>query len=133
MFDVNQLLAAGDGQGLVVYGLTSAVFITLLCLGVGPLFRDIQHLPEEQTVTKAKARVDAEKRQRATGSPYQADAFPGTRPFKTVYGTIQVFEWGPEDGEKVLIVHGLATPCISMSNMAKELVQKGYRVMVFGK
>jgi alpha-beta hydrolase superfamily lysophospholipase len=64
---------------------------------------------------------------------YPIDAFPGSRQFKTVYGTIHVFEWGPEDGEKVLLVHGLGTPCIALGDMAKELVRRGYRVMMYGK
>lgn len=44
-----------------------------------------------------------------------------------------MFEWGPENGEKVLLVHGLCGPCITLGNMANEFVRKGCRVMVFGK
>ncbi|OAQ96722.1 hypothetical protein LLEC1_07852, partial [Akanthomyces lecanii] len=43
----------------------------------------------------------------------------------------RVFEWGPEDGEKVLLLHGIGTPCIAMGDMAKEFVAKGCRVMLF--
>ena len=64
--------------------------------------------------------------------PYPSDAFPGGRLVSTEYGTIKVFEWGPEDGEKVLLMHGIGTPCIALGDMANEFVTQGYRVMLFG-
>lgn len=67
----------------------------------------------------------------AAAVPYPPELFPGGRDVETVYGTIRVFEWGPEEGEKVLLVHGIGTPCIAMGDMAWELVRKGYRVMLF--
>ncbi|KAL7806261.1 alpha/beta-hydrolase [Trichoderma aethiopicum] len=63
--------------------------------------------------------------------PYRPDHFPGGRDVETVYGTVRVFEWGPEDGDKVLLVHGISTPCIALGGIAWELVRKGYRVMLF--
>ncbi|UKZ51369.1 hypothetical protein TrVGV298_005128 [Trichoderma virens] len=41
---------------------------------------------------------------------YQPDAFPGARDVDTPYGSIRVYEFGPENGEKVLLVHGISTP-----------------------
>ncbi|KAM0256509.1 hypothetical protein ACHAQJ_004920 [Trichoderma viride] len=64
-------------------------------------------------------------------APYPPELFPGGRDVDTVYGTIRVFEWGPEDGDKVLLLHGIGTPCIALGEMAWELVKKGYRVMLF--
>ncbi|PON21111.1 hypothetical protein TGAM01_v210068 [Trichoderma gamsii] len=69
--------------------------------------------------------------EKAAAVPYPPELFPGSRDVETVYGTIKVFEWGPEEGEKVLLVHGIGTPCIAMGDMARELVRKGYRVMLF--
>lgn len=63
--------------------------------------------------------------------PYPPDALPGTRDVETPYGIIKVFEWGPEDGEKVLLLHGISTPCLSLGILGEELVQRGYRVMLF--
>jgi hypothetical protein len=51
----------------------------------------------------------------------------------TPYGTIKVFEWGPEDGEKVLIIQGIGTPSLGYAGIANELVANGYRVMTYGK
>lgn len=77
------------------------------------------------------ADADPEGSEKSAAVPYPPELFPGGRDVETVYGTIRVFEWGPEEGEKVLLVHGIGTPCIAMGDMAWELVRKGYRVMLF--
>ncbi|KAH7027330.1 Alpha/Beta hydrolase protein [Microdochium trichocladiopsis] len=58
-------------------------------------------------------------------------ALPGARDVPTAYGSIRVYEWGPETGEKVLFVHGISTPCIALGDLGWELVGRGYRVMLF--
>ena len=63
--------------------------------------------------------------------PYPPDALPGARDIDSPYGNTRVYEWGPEDGRKVLFVHGISTPCIAFADMAKLLVEKGCRVMLF--
>ncbi|OAA44304.1 alpha/beta hydrolase [Metarhizium rileyi] len=63
--------------------------------------------------------------------PYPPDVFPGGRDVETAYGTMRVFEWGPRDGEKVLLLHGIGTPCVALGDMAREFVRKGCRVMLF--
>ena len=65
--------------------------------------------------------------------PYPPNVFPGGRNVETPYGTIKVFEWGPEDGEKIALVHGIGTPCIALGEMANEFVRRGNRVLLFGK
>jgi hypothetical protein len=47
------------------------------------------------------------------------------------YGTIRVYEWGPEDGKKVLFIHGISTSCMTVSVLAEALVERGCRVMIF--
>ncbi|KAI9690500.1 MAG: hypothetical protein M1822_009463 [Bathelium mastoideum] len=64
--------------------------------------------------------------------PYPPDVLPGARDVDTPYGSIRVYEWGPENGRKVLLVHGISTPCISLAGVAKKLVDQGCRVMLFG-
>jgi pimeloyl-ACP methyl ester carboxylesterase len=49
----------------------------------------------------------------------------------TQYGTIRVYEWGPEDGKKVLLIHGISTPCLSLGKLAHALVKLGCRVILF--
>ncbi|KAH8890843.1 alpha/beta-hydrolase [Thozetella sp. PMI_491] len=62
---------------------------------------------------------------------YKPDAFPGARDVATPYGCIRVYEWGPEDGPKVLMVHGISTSCQTLAIIAHKLVEKGCRVMLF--
>ena len=63
--------------------------------------------------------------------PYPTDALPGARDVSSPYGSIRVYEWGPESGPKVLFVHGISTPCIALGDVAHGLVEKGCRVMLF--
>ncbi|KAM0335596.1 hypothetical protein ACHAQA_000644 [Verticillium albo-atrum] len=63
--------------------------------------------------------------------PYPPDLLPGGRDVDTPYGSLRVYEWGPETGEKVLLLHGIGTPCIALGEMARELVDRGHRVMLF--
>lgn len=81
----------------------------------------IQRAPEQKFLTAEE--VD--------NVPYPTDALPGGRNVDTPYGNTRVYEWGPENGRKVLFVHGISTPCIALARMAKLLVRKGCRVMLF--
>jgi pimeloyl-ACP methyl ester carboxylesterase len=63
--------------------------------------------------------------------PYPPDVFPGARDVVSPYGTIRVYEWGPEKGRKVLLVHGISTPCVALGGVANGLVEKGCRVILF--
>lgn len=46
--------------------------------------------------------------------PYAPEILPGARDVTSPYGTVRVYEWGPEDGRKVLLVHGISTPCVAL-------------------
>ncbi|KAI1311469.1 alpha/beta-hydrolase [Xylaria venustula] len=63
--------------------------------------------------------------------PYPPDALTGARDVETPYGSVRVYEWGPEDAEAVLLVHGISTPVVALGDLAHELVGRGYRVMMF--
>ncbi|OSS46253.1 hypothetical protein B5807_07986 [Epicoccum nigrum] len=63
--------------------------------------------------------------------PYPPNALPGARDVESPYGSIRVYEWGPEDGEKILLIHGISTPSIALTDLATKLVEKGFRVMLF--
>lgn len=65
------------------------------------------------------------------GHPLPNDVLPGARDVATPYGSIRVYEWGPEDGPKVLLVHGITTPCVALGGVAHALVDRGCRVMLF--
>ncbi|KAF3352277.1 hypothetical protein VdG1_09230 [Verticillium dahliae VDG1] len=63
--------------------------------------------------------------------PYPPDLLPGGRDVETPYGSLRVYEWGPDAGEKVLLLHGIGTPCIALGEMARALADAGHRVMLF--
>ncbi|RDW95298.1 hypothetical protein BP5796_01061 [Coleophoma crateriformis] len=62
--------------------------------------------------------------------PYPPDLFPGARDVDSPYGSLRVYEWGPEDGRKVLLIHGVTTPSIVLYKLAHILVERGCRVML---
>lgn len=75
---------------------------------------------------------DTQSQQQSATCPYPSAALPGARDVSTPYGSIRAYEWGPENGRKVLFVHGISTPCISLASLAQELVeQNGCRVILF--
>ncbi|KAL4784594.1 Alpha/Beta hydrolase protein [Aspergillus varians] len=65
------------------------------------------------------------------GHPLPLDALPGARDVQSPYGSIRIYEWGPERGPKVLLIHGITTPCIALGGLAHALVDRGCRVMLF--
>ena len=69
--------------------------------------------------------------QEVTSLPYPPDAYPGIRDVASPYGSLRVYEWGPEDGRKVLLIHGISNPCIALGAIAHGLADKGCRVMMF--
>lgn len=72
-------------------------------------------------------------KEEASRLPYPPDILPGSRDVTTPYGTMRVYEFGPEEGRKVIFVHGDGTPSPLFSSIAKDLVKKGCRVILFGK
>lgn len=65
--------------------------------------------------------------------PYAPDALEEARDVPTPFGSMRVYEWGPREGKKVLLIHGISTPCIALGGLAEELVKRGCRVMLFGE
>ncbi|KAI0528510.1 Alpha/Beta hydrolase protein [Xylaria digitata] len=62
---------------------------------------------------------------------YRTDHFPGARDVVTPYGNIRVYEFGPEQGRKVLLIHGISTSCMTLSDITHSLVEKRCRVLMF--
>ncbi|KAH6690443.1 Alpha/Beta hydrolase protein [Plectosphaerella plurivora] len=61
---------------------------------------------------------------------YHPEVLPGARDVRTPYGTIRVYEFGNQNGPKVLMIHGISTPCITLAPLAESLASRGCRVMV---
>ncbi|KAF3133439.1 hypothetical protein TWF703_006978 [Orbilia oligospora] len=62
---------------------------------------------------------------------YHPDSLPGGRWLQTPTGRLRVYEFGPEDGKRVLFVHGISTPSIVARDLLLSLAARGCRVMVF--
>lgn len=65
--------------------------------------------------------------------PYSPNLLPGARDVQTPYGVMRVYEWGPDSGRKVLLLHGDTTPSPMLGPIAMQLVERGCRVMLIGK
>ena len=63
--------------------------------------------------------------------PYPPDAYPNARDVESPYGSLRVYEFGPENGRKVMFVHGISNPCLALGAIAHGLVDKGCRVILF--
>lgn len=63
--------------------------------------------------------------------PYPPDTLPGGRDINSPYGSIRAYEFGPEEGRKVLLIHGISTPCLALGAVANDLVSRGCRVLLF--
>lgn len=97
----------------------------------------------------AKTLLPQLTKQEVSQLPLQPDALPGARDVSSPYGSLRVYEWGSSNGRKVLLVHGITTPCIALGKIfqlmismvmltltggvAHRLVEHGCRVMLFGK
>ncbi|PVH88471.1 alpha/beta-hydrolase [Cadophora sp. DSE1049] len=90
------------------------------------------HSPRQKIIKSPRqAQIQNLSKEERDGLPYPPDVLPGGRDVTSPYGTTRVYEWGPEDGRKVLFIHGISTPCIALSNIAHGLVAKGCRVLLF--
>ena len=66
--------------------------------------------------------------------PYPPNFYPGGRWVNTPHGTTRAYEFGPDSGKKVLLVHGISTPCVIFRDFVWKLVEEGHcRVLLFGK
>lgn len=97
------------------------------------LYSLISSRPNAQNTVLASPRKSLQllSKQDPDSLPYPPDALPGARDIDTPYGNVRAYEWGPEDGRKVLFVHGISTPCVAFAGMAKLLAENGCRVMLF--
>lgn len=113
----------------VVYGAASVGGLLLLGTVKSVLWSGSARIIPSPAVTKLPKLSPEE----VADLPYPPDALPGARDVKSPYGTVRVYEWGPEDGDKILLIHGISTPGIALAELAHKLVRRGCRVMMFGR
>ncbi|KAL9114549.1 MAG: hypothetical protein Q9227_001630 [Pyrenula ochraceoflavens] len=66
----------------------------------------------------------------ASALPYPPNLLPGARDVDTFYGSLRVYEWGPENGRKVLMIPGDTSPAPVFGRIAEALVEKSFHVMI---
>ncbi|KAM0252064.1 hypothetical protein ACHAP5_001389 [Fusarium lateritium] len=121
-------MASQDTSTVLV--VTTTVFSTIVFLAIA---RTLLYPVQPKTLSNPlkEGVYDKSNADKVKNLVYQPDQFPGARDVETPYGSIRVYEFGPEEGEKVLFVHGISTPCITLAPIALALVKRGYRVMLF--
>lgn len=62
---------------------------------------------------------------------YPEDLFEGGAEVLLSYGKVKYWVLGPEDGQKVVLVHGLSMPSIVFKDVAPALASNGFRVLVY--
>ena len=112
---------------------TNTIALGALAYSLAIVFRYMLEPHAGTPVTKSplKTLLPNLSEQEKADLPYPEDALPGSRDVSSPYGSTRVYEWGPESGRKVLLVHGISTPCIALGGIAQELVDRGCRVMLF--
>lgn len=89
--------------------------------------------PSPEYIKSARVTLQGLTKEEQSKLPYPPDLYPGGRWVESAYGTIRVYEFGPEDGEHVILIHGISTPCASLRDVAYQLVDRGCRVLLLGK
>ncbi|KZV72367.1 alpha/beta-hydrolase [Peniophora sp. CONT] len=62
---------------------------------------------------------------------YPEDIYEGGAWFDTPYGKTRYWLVGPEQGKKVVLIHGISTPSIIWKDTVSALSAEGYRVLVY--
>ncbi|KAH7923621.1 alpha/beta-hydrolase [Leucogyrophana mollusca] len=62
---------------------------------------------------------------------YPEDFYPGGAYATFSYGKVRYWLLGPEDGQKVVLIHGLSIPSIIWKDVAPLLASHGYRVLLY--
>lgn len=61
--------------------------------------------------------------------PYPPNVLPGARDVDSPYSIMRCYMWGPEEGRKVILVHGDTTPAPMLGPIAEKLVERACRVL----
>ncbi|GBE78277.1 alpha/beta-hydrolase [Sparassis latifolia] len=64
-------------------------------------------------------------------SIYPEDIFPNGSYVQLPYGRVRFWLLGPDNGPRVVLIHGLSTPGITWLKVAPYLAERGFRVLVY--
>lgn len=109
------------------------LFATAATLAVIGLYSTFQSLGAPSLRTTYAPPIDDRTKDTDQDLAYPpTDFLPGARDVFTPYGSIRAYEFGPPDSpNRVLFVHGISTPCVSLFSIAFHLATKrGCRVLL---
>ncbi|KAI0160255.1 alpha/beta-hydrolase [Xylariaceae sp. FL1272] len=129
-FSISSLLGIRRPMASTPTALPGFLLVIAACVSLGLIYRPAKARKELFTPSPRKSAIAVSKEE-IQSLPYPPDSLPVGRDVETPYGSVHVYEWGPEDGERVLFVHGISTPVIALGDLGHEMVAKGYRVMMF--
>lgn len=116
------------GREVALFGIAASTIVA-----ASGLYLKHMHYVEADIIRSPLDRILSLPSHEQKRLPYPPDMLPGARDVLSPCGSIRVYEWGPETGRKVLLIHGISTPAVALSSIAEELVRNGCRVMLFGR
>ncbi|KAF9960223.1 hypothetical protein BGZ72_007614 [Mortierella alpina] len=64
-------------------------------------------------------------------SAYPEDYYPGGDYAELPFGETHYFLFGPDNGKKVVFIHGLSTPASVYNKVARHMAESGHRVLLY--
>ncbi|KAL0569725.1 hypothetical protein V5O48_012240 [Marasmius crinis-equi] len=94
----------------------------------GYLLVSFPHPPESLHIHPSLASLPSESK---SWSIYPEDFYAGGGYVRFPYGRVRYWLFGPEDGQKIVLIHGLSIPAFVWRDVAPGLAEKGLRVLVY--
>ncbi|KAK7038729.1 hypothetical protein VNI00_010614 [Paramarasmius palmivorus] len=108
--------------------LTYTLLILPPLLLTGYLLASFPHPPESLQIHSSLACLPSESR---SWSIYPEDFYEGGSYVNLPFGRVRYWLFGPEDGIKIVLIHGLSIPAFVWKDVAPGLAEKGFRVLVY--
>ncbi|KAF9265873.1 alpha/beta-hydrolase [Marasmius fiardii PR-910] len=108
--------------------LSYALLILPPLLLTGYFLVSFPHPPESLQIHPGLASLSKESK---SWSIYPEDFYEGGNYVRLPFGRVRYWLFGPEDGQKIVLIHGLSIPGFVWRDVAPGLAKRGLRVMVY--
>ncbi|CAL1699947.1 unnamed protein product [Somion occarium] len=86
------------------------------------------HMPDSLVIHPSLSSLSKDSR---SWHIYAEDFFEGGAYVTFPYGRVRYWLLGPEDGKRVVLIHGLSVPAIIWKDIAPQLAARGFRVLLY--
>ncbi|KAH9927074.1 alpha/beta-hydrolase [Epithele typhae] len=86
------------------------------------------HTPQSVHIHSSLALLD---KSHPSWTLYPDNFYEGGAYVRLPYGSVRYWLIGPEDGQRVVLIHGLSVPSIIWKDVAPKLAAKGHRVLLY--